>query len=185
MNYIPSYTVPEIIKMLEEGNTHAQIAKRFGISRSRVWQIIQKERQRKDAMEQSQCIRRQLYSDNNPDTKISVNDLLALFCFSSVARKTLLEYFDFNNINELSLRGMMDLLVPVIRNPGQDCDLFEILPAYKLRNIGSIHYAGMIKRLSVTDCGELFTKEWMVRKKMLCEFLSTHKRDSYLYKMLI
>lgn len=51
------YAIPEILRMNAAGQTHSQIAKQFGISSSRVGQILQQARNRALSAERSTAIR--------------------------------------------------------------------------------------------------------------------------------
>jgi len=65
MTYKPPYTIPKIMKMQAEGQTQSQIARHFGMSRARVGQIIQRERQRLASTEQAQRLHQQIRANSN------------------------------------------------------------------------------------------------------------------------
>lgn len=70
------------------------------------------------------------------------------------------------------MRDMMDFLIPVI---GDSKDHYEHMPAYRVKMLGQIMYAAMIKALSAMDCGEAFQTEWSKRKNMLRAYLVKSK----------
>ena len=77
-------------------------------------------------------------------------------------------HFKRQGITKFSLRDMMDFLIPAIDNHG---NFYDIMPAYKVKMLGQILYANMIKSLSAVDCGKAFTGEWTARKKTLRDYL--------------
>lgn len=171
MTYKLPYTIPEIIKMQADGQTYSQIAKHFGISSARVGQIIKRERQRLASTERAQCLCQQIRASNDLndlDKKLSLDDLFCLLELSRRAEMVLRAYFNRQGITEFSLRNMMDFLIPAIEKPG---DFYDIMPAYKVKMLGQILYAAMIKGLSHVDCGEAFRAEWTARKRRLRDYL--------------
>lgn len=156
------------MKMLADGRTQSQIARHFGISTSRAGQIVKRERQRLASTERAQHLCQQIRVGNGLDKKLAVDDLFCVLGLPVRAETVLRAYFNRQGITEFSLRDMMDFLIPAIENPGNHYDL---MPAYKVRMLGQILYAAMIKALSALDCGETFLAEWTARKKRLRDYL--------------
>jgi len=94
-----------------------------------------------------------------------------LLCVLNLPRRAetlLIAYFNRQGIAGFSLRDMMDFLIPAVESPKNHYDL---MPAYKVKMLGQILYAVMIKALSHVDCGEAFRGEWAARKKRLRDYL--------------
>ena len=167
MSYKPPYAIPEVLRLRSEGLTRTQIADHFGISGSRVGQIIEGERQRLLCIERSAAIRNEIRSSNEICRKLPIADL---FCVLNLPRKpqgVLTAHFDRQGITSFSLLDMMDLLIPVVDAQ----DYYDRMPAYRVKMLGQILYADMIKALSAVDCGGVFQAEWTVRKARLREYL--------------
>ena len=170
MTYKPPYAIPEIMKMLADGQTQSQIARHFGISRSRVGQIVKGERQRMALDERAQSLRQQIRASNDLDKKLPIDDLFCLLCLPRRAETLLMAYFNRQGITEFSLQDMMDFLIPAIESPKNH---YNLMPAYKVKMLGQILYATMIKGMSHVDCGEAFRGEWTARKRRLRDYLAS------------
>jgi len=83
----------------------------------------------------------------------------------------------------MSLRQFMDVLLPPCVAPK---NFYEVLPAFKMRNIGKKSYADVVMRLSSLDLGEAFRKAWAQRRRSLNDYLTAsegfHKSGSLLYQ---
>ena len=77
-------------------------------------------------------------------------------------------HFNKHGITDFSLLDMMDFLIPVVEDAK---DHYAHMPAYRVKMLGQILYAAMIKALSAADCGEAFRAEWAARKKRLRDYL--------------
>lgn len=159
-----------IMNMLVAGWTYSQISRHFGISRSRVGQIAKREKQRKASTERSQQLCQQIRADNDIDKKLAIDDLLCVLNLPKRAETILRVYFNRQSITVFSLWDMMDFLIPAVENPQ---DHYELMPAYKVKMLGQILYAAMIKGLSAIDCGKTFSGEWAARKRRLRDCLAS------------
>jgi len=159
-----------IMNMLVAGRTYFQISRNFGISRARVGQIIKREKQRKASTERARQLCQQIRADNDIDKKLSIDDLFCILELTRRAETVLRTYFNRQGITEFSLRDMMDFLIPAVESPKNHYDL---MPAYKVKMLGQILYATMIKGLSHVDCGEAFRGEWTARKRRLRDYLAS------------
>ena len=166
--YMPPYAIPEVLRLKAEGQTHSQIAKHFGVSRSRVGQIIKRETQRAQAAERSAAIRNDIRASNDVGRNLSIDDLICVLRLSPRAAAVFPACLKRLGISEFSLRDMMDFLIPLVEHPG---DLLDAMPAYRVRMLGQILYADLIKAMSAVDCGEMIRAEWTERKRWLREYL--------------
>ena len=62
----------------------------------------------------------------------------------------------------------MDVLLPIVDNPK---NIYDVLPALRIRNMGRKSYAAVNMRLSSLDVGEAFSKEWAERGRRLKEYM--------------
>lgn len=166
--YKPPYTIPEVLRLKSEGQTHLQIANRFGISRSRVGQLIKGEVQKALAVERSAAIRNEINISHEIGTKLPLDDLFCILNLPKKPQGILMAHFTRQGIKEVSLLDMMDFLIPSVENAE---DLYDHMPAYRVKMLGQILYAAMIKAMTAIDCGEVFQVEWTARKKSLREYL--------------
>ena len=168
MSYTPPYTVPEVMRLRSEGLTHREIARRFGISPSRVGQLIKAEKERQQSAERSRVIRSEIEASGDLDRKLSLPDFFCVLDLPPRAEAVLRSHFERKGIETFSLRDMMDFLIPAV--PCSN-DLYDHMPAYRVKWLGQILYAAMMKAMSAVDCGDLFWNEWTERKKRLRKYL--------------
>lgn len=177
--YKPPYTIVEVVRMRSEGLTHSEIAGNFGISASRVGQLLKREREERSAAERSAVILNEIRSQDDPNRKLAIPDLFCVLDLSRRAEAVLKRHFSTNGITGFSLRDMMDFLLPVVNGPGEYIDY---LPGLRVRTLGAILYREMIKRLSAVDAGESFQREWAMRKAQLRGAFSRNNGICYLTK---
>ena len=151
----------EVLRMRKGGISYKQICERFGISRSRVGQIISAFELEEQQQERSRQILQTLRSTNNIDKKWPKEIIMECLLLPKVYAWRLERYFQRENILELSLRDLMDLLISSHIEAGQD--LFHVLPALTQFSIGRKSYAFLVRCLSRQDLGEAFNTEWALR----------------------
>jgi hypothetical protein len=180
------YTVPEVLRMQDEGQPNSQIGQHFGISRARVGQIIKAEKQRVLAIRRSESLRRKIRASHDLedlDRKLSLADLFCLLELPSIVTKRFTLHLQQEGTTEMSLRQFMDVLLPPWVAPK---NFYEVLPALNIRNIGKKSYADVVMRLSSLDLSEAFRKEWARRRRNLNDYLAAsegfHKSSSLLYQ---
>ena len=169
MSYEPPYSIVEVLRLNAEGLSHSQIASRFDRSELRVRQIVIAEQRRVVAEARAMVIRNAIKASNDIDRKLPIPDLLCVLNLSKKSQAILMKYFAGHDITEFSLRDVMTFLIPVVTD--DQADFYDHMPAYRVRMLGQIHYANMIKAMSAVDCGEAFRAEWTARKEMLREYL--------------
>ncbi len=180
MKHKPSYTIPEILRLKSEGLTNSQIADQFDISSAMVWQLIKQEHHRLAAAERSATILAGIVAHHDLDKKLPVTDLLCVLHLSKRADRVLRRHFGQQGVTEFSLRNMMDFLIPAVddakeaNRSGDQVDFedyYRHMPAYRVKMLGQILYAEMIKAMSALECGEVFRSEWTERKRRLRDYL--------------
>ena len=180
MTYRPRHTLSEIQRLKSEGLTHSEIAALFGISTTRVWQIVKQEQQRIVTANRSAAICTEIMASNDLGKKLAMDDLFCVLNLSKKAEAVLWRHLIRQGVTGFSLRDMMDFLIPIvddatgITTSGAPFDFEEHrrhMPAYRVKMLGQILYAEMIKALSAVDCGEAFRTEWVDRKRRLRDYL--------------
>jgi len=178
MIYKRRYTLPEVLRLKAEGLTNAQIASQFGISGTRVWQLIRREQLRIASAARSAVIRAEIGAVDDLDRKLTLDDLCCVLNLSRRAEAVLRRHLSQQGVAGFSLRDMMDFLIPIVDdakvvNTGGDDyeDYLRHMPAYRVNRLGRILYAEMIRALSALDCGGAFQAEWTERKRRLRDYL--------------
>jgi hypothetical protein len=128
--YQPPYTIPEVLQMRAEGKTYSEIGNHFGISRPRVGQLINREKQRQQSAERRKVILNGIRGSNDIDRKLPLEDMFCVLSLSRRAGTCLRGYFSLNHITEFSLRDMMDFLLPLV---DVEADYIEHLPALRVK----------------------------------------------------
>lgn len=175
--YKSPYTIPEILRLKSEGQTQRQIADHFGISSSRVGQIIKGEKHRLVSAERSAVVRSEIRTSNEFGRKLTIADLFCVLNLPKRPEAVLRTHFNRQGIDEFSLRDMMDVLIPIVEDSKGIRDQLDYeehrrhMPAYRVKTLGQILYANMIKAVSSVDCGDAFRAEWAERKKRLRDYL--------------
>src|ERR1035437_7391701 len=164
----PPCSLPEVLRLKSEGLTNLQVASHFGISRSRVGQIIEREWHQGLSVERSAALRNEIRTGNGIGKKLPMADLFCVLDLPKRAQAVLVAHFNRQGTTDFSLLDMMDFLLPVVEDAK---DHYDHMPAYRVRMLGQILYSSMIKALSAVDCGEAFRVEWAARKKRLRGYL--------------
>jgi hypothetical protein len=180
MTYRPRHTLSEIQRLTSEGLTHSQIADLFDISTTRVWQIVKQEQQRIVSADRSAAICNEIMASNDLGRKLTLDELFCVLNLSKKAEAVLRRHLTQQGVTGFSLRDMMDFLIPIVDDAtaidriGVPIDFekyYRHMPAYRVKMLGQILYADMIKALSALDCGEVFRTEWVDRKRRLRDYL--------------
>ena len=170
----------EIVKLHSEGWSCAEIAFKFGISRSRAGQIIQQVKHRDLFKERGKEFRRTIREAHDLTLRIPLDDLCCAFSLSPKLEQRIYRHYTGRGIRELSLTDFMDFLIPDIVNLR---GLNHTIPACRVQHIGSKTYADILKAINLVgdELGEVFKVEWTRRKMMLKEcMIANNFSDSFL-----
>lgn len=166
----------DILQRRDFGASYRAIASEFGLSRSRIQQIVSRSRTDKERQDQSTRFLSKLRIfddiDRNWPTEILIRDLL----FPLRAEQRLTEYFGCSNSYEISLKDIMEFLITDYKKIPND--LYEACPAYRQKQIGRKTYVAIVHHLSEQDLGHTFNCEWNRRLKKLMRFME--KRWGYI-----
>lgn len=159
----------KIVQKKNSGATYRAIASEFGLSRSRIQQIVSRSIKEEKRHEQSTRLLSKLRMFDDIDRKWPTETLIQGLRFSIRAEQRLTEYFCCSNSYEISLRDIMDFLITDYEKIPHD--LYEACPAYKQKQIGRKTYSAIINHLSEQDLGHTFSWEWNTRLKKLIRFM--------------
>ena len=166
----------EIVQKRNTGESYRAIASEFGLTRSRIQQIVSRSKIDVERQERSTELLSKLRMVDNIDKKWATEALIQDLRFPIRAEQRLTEYFGGSNSNEISLRDIMDFLITDYEKIPHD--FYEAGPAYKQKHIGRKTYGAIVHHLSEQDLGHTFNREWNKRLKKLMRFME--KRWGYI-----
>ena len=158
----------EIVKVREEGKTLRQVSSKFGLSFERIRQIIFCYELGKEIEERSAKIKKRFRSVDDIERKWPKEMVVEGLLFPKMVIWRLKRYFERHDIDEISLKGLMDFLIQ--DKMRRSTDLFEVVPAFKENHFGRKTVYAMIKHLSVQDLGDSFNSEWEKRLESLSRY---------------
>lgn len=156
------------------GTSCIAIASEFGLSRSRIQQIVNRHRRDAERQERSSELLNKLRMADNIDEKWPTETLIQYLRFPIRAEQRLTEYFCGSEIGEISLRDIMNFLITDYERIPYD--LHEACPAFKQKQIGHKTYAAAVNHLSEQVLGNTFYCEWNKRLKKLFRFMQARKQ---------
>ena len=165
---LKSCSFDDVVRITSQGLTYDEILDRYGVAPWRIGRVLHLPRNKAAYLVRSEQIREVVREANDIERSWPVEDLLCALAFVARADTCLRMYFDRHTVVSFSLREVMDWLIPVVEKP---TELFDAMPAFRRRMVGSITYAAMIKGLSEANCGEAFETEWAERSIQLREYL--------------
>ena len=158
----------EILRMRKEGKNLRQLSSRFGISVERIGQIVLCYELGKEIQEKSEKIRERFRSVDDIEKKWPNDIIIVGLLFPKMVTWRLKKYFKSDDIQELSLKDLMDFLI--LDKKRGPTDLFEVVPAFKENQFGRKTVYAMIKHLSEQDLGDSFNSEWEKRLESLGKY---------------
>jgi len=149
----------QIVQMRKEGVTQAQVARKFKLSRTRIYLI-----ERRDAAETSMAARRTKLREairvaDDPGKLWPVNDLADAIGLFGATKNLLLDYFSKAGKGQISLKELMDMCLEV---PVEGLD-FMMAPLSRIRGIGKKGFWSFVNGLTGIDLGRRCNEEWQKR----------------------
>ena len=176
MRYKAEKRNAEIVQKRDTGASYRAIASEFGLTQSRIQQIVSRHRIDVERQERSSKLLSKLRMVDNIDKKWPTEVLIQDLRFPIRAEQRLTEYFSGSDSDEVSLRDIMDFLITDYEKIPHD--LYEACPAYKQKHIGRKTYGAIVHHLSELDLGYTFSCEWNKLLKKLMHFME--KRWGYI-----
>jgi Mor family transcriptional regulator len=157
----------EIVQKRNTGASYKVIASEFGLSRSRVQQIVRRAEMEEKRQEQSTKLLSEIRMVEDIDKNWPTESLINGLQFPWKAKQCLTNYFCCSEGCEISLRDIMDFLITDYEEIPND--LYEACPAHRQKHVGRKTYGALIKYLSEQDFGHAFGIEWKKRlRKLMC-----------------
>lgn len=157
----------EIVRKKNAGASCKAIASEFGLSSSRIDQIVNRSRLEQEELYRSTKLLSEIRMFDDIDrkwpTEILINDLR----FPWKAKQCLTNRFCGSRICEISLRDIMDFLVTDYETMPND--LYTACPTFQQKHVGSKTYSALIKYFYENYFGRMFDTEWKNRlSKLVC-----------------
>jgi len=158
-----------IVEMKQQGFTYEQIAEAYGLSKQRPQQIIA-EMERRNKLEQAfATIAAETRATNDLHKSRPVDYFLSALGFPKRGVSVLTWHYRKEGKQLISFNDLLELLLP--REYLDDPVSFQPIPALRLKGLGRIVYADLVKRLGELDLGSAFAEEYRHRKAKLLRHL--------------
>ena len=149
----------KILEMRKEGVSKKEVARRFGLSPSRIYLI-----EKRDAADRSMCERRaklreEIRAADDLEKLWPVKDLLDAVGQGVVTKKSMIYHFRAVGKQEISLRELMDMCLDA---PVEGLD-FMMSPLYRVRGIGKKGFWSVVNGSTGMDLGRQCNQEWQRR----------------------
>ena len=158
----------EILRMRKEGQSLRQLSSSFGLSFERIRQIILRYEFVRKTEERAEKIKKRFRSSDDIEKKWPTVTVIAGLLFPKTVTWRLKRYFERHNMQQISLKDLMDFLI--LDKKRRPTDLFEIVLVSKESQFGRKTAYAMIKHLSEQDLGDSFNTEWEKRLESLGRF---------------
>ena len=166
----------DILRRRESGASYRAITSEFGLSRSRIQQIVSRSRTDEERQDQSTRFLCKLRMFDDIDRNWPTETLIRDLRFPLRAEQRLTEYFGCINSYEICLRDIMDFMISDYEKIPYD--LYEACPAFRKKQIGRKTYSAIVHHLSEQNLGSSFRSEWNKRLKKLISYME--KRWGYI-----
>ena len=165
-----------IVEMRKSGRSYRELSRLFDISTERVRQIVLRFEFTVKRKERSLELLKEIRSTNDIDKRWSKDVILDGLMFPRRAISCLEQFLNTQNMTGLSLRDLMDFVIP--RQDTVPSDPWEAMPALEYANVGYKTYGSMVRCLSEPDLGSCFNAEWAKRKEELRRYFRRTTRYS-------
>ncbi|MBN1857745.1 hypothetical protein JW848_00905 [Candidatus Bipolaricaulota bacterium] len=152
----------QIVQMSQAGETHAEIARQFKLSRSSIDIIVRRSEEERQLAERSDRILEEVHRADDLDKKWPSVDLIDALRLTATTRNALLKHLRSVGTEEISLRGLMDQVISGLDDKRPS---YLVTPLLDLRCIGKIGFFSVVDQLSNLSLGKNCDKEW--KKKIL------------------
>ena len=158
----------EIAKAYRAGIQRSELARRYGVSKAAIAQAIGKAEAEAKRARDVAAFSREFAATSRMNQHWPCEQLFAGLGFDARSRRAMTEYyFKCRSKREISMRDLMDTLIPRLTGLEKEGDLYAVMPAYRIRNIGKYSYTRMIAQLNRPNLGPVFRLEWEERQENL------------------
>ena len=154
----------QIVQMSQAGETHAEIARQFDLSRSSIDIIVRRSEEERQLAEKNARILEEIRRTDDLKKKWPTPDLIDALRLIAITRNALLKHFKSVGTEEISLRELMDQAILGLddKRPG-----YLLTPLLDLKCVGKIGFFSVVSQLSNLSLGKNCDKEWKKRIAIL------------------
>jgi hypothetical protein len=146
----------QILQMRQEGVSKKEVARRFGLSPTRIWLIERRDRADSSVADRRTQLRENIRVADDLDKMWPVNDLADAIGLVVVTQKRLLDHFEATGKSQISLRELMGMcLAAPVEGLG-----FMMPPLLRVRGVGRTGYWSVVNGLTGMDLGSRCNQQW-------------------------
>jgi transcriptional regulator with XRE-family HTH domain len=149
----------QILEMRKEGVSKKEVARRFGLSPSRIWLIERGDKADSSMAERRAKLREKIRVANDLEKLWPVKDLLDAIGLGLVTRQRLMDHFVTTGKRQISLRELLDMCLDA---PAEGLD-FMLSPLLRVHGVGKKGFWSVVNGLTDMDLGNRCNKEWQWR----------------------
>ncbi len=149
----------QILEMRRRRMSQTEVAKRFKLSRSRIYLVEKHDAASRSIGERRSSILKHLQKADDMDKLWRVEDLLDALELIVVTRKRLLDHFMEKKQDQISLRDFMDMCLDA---PVEGLN-FPITPLLRVYGLGKKGFWSVLKGLTELNMGARCNQEWQAR----------------------
>jgi hypothetical protein len=154
----------KILRMRQEAIGRSEVARRFGLSRSRIWLIERAFKAEEALTERRNLMRAELRTADDPDKMRPVGDLLDALRWRDRYKTPLLKHLGSLGKKDMSVQELMDLAVTVIEEGGVERIKVPIL---RICSIGKYGLRDLLAQLREIDFGPRGSQIWQEKRAAL------------------
>jgi hypothetical protein len=155
----------KILQLHQSGTPLDELASRFQVSAERVHQIINAAKQEETRKSRVQFLREQIRLVDDLDHTWDVKALVEVLCLPKRVHNGLVQHFDNEKRNQLSLREFME--IAVTEKATDALSLYKGSPVHCLPCIGVNGFRDILAALTSLDMGRTCNREWKRRLGIL------------------
>lgn len=153
-----------ICRLYLSGMTTKEVASRLRIPIGHVWHVAVRDKEAGEWAIRGERARQEIRACDDIDRKWPMPDVIDALQLPTRARTGLVSYYDDQKAMRLSLRELMDFVVPEKPIPDRQ---FGCTNVTRLRNVGRLGFWAILERLSTLDLGEKAKVEWKRKLELL------------------
>ena len=155
----------QILERSRRGESHRNLAQRFNLSRSRIDVIVHEFEAQQKLTERSSRLLEAIRQADDLDQPWPVGDLIDVIRTLPMTRSCLKKHFVEQLTSHLSLRALMEMVIPTAQGPDPAPALPHLLLG--VYGVGKKGFWSVVNRLTGLDLGAQFKQEWGKRLDLL------------------
>jgi transposase len=149
--------IDQILRMRKEGASVDEIAEALGLWPDRVHTIARKFEPEGVVAARSRRFLERVRKANDPDKKWIAKHLIQALQLKTMTETALIRHYTWNQVEEISLRELMDAAVSDQEHPKPG---YRITPLLAFRCVGVEGFWSLVRNLTQSDLGEKCNAAW-------------------------